>query len=182
MPYTIVRLDRRTRKCLPRPEEPFEIIGRLMPVYDGQEWTLSEELTDTPREKTYPNDSYRSKEYIGKPSKAAFLAMLDGTCVGSLRVRKKWNDNAFIEDLAVDRAHRGRGVGTMLMDTAAAWCRENGLRVVSLETQDWNLLACRFYLKYGFSLGGIDQFLYNAYAPQRGETALYFYLFPEDLP
>lgn len=180
MAYTVVRLDRAKRKCLPRPEEPFEVIGRLVPVYDGQEWTFTEELLDTPREKTYPNDTYHSKEYINRPNKAAFLAMLDGTCVGSLRVSKKWNGNAFIEDLAVDRAHRGHGVGTMLVDAAVAWAKGKGLRVVSLETQDVNLLACRFYLKYGFKLGGIDKFLYNAYAPQREETALYFYLAPEN--
>ena len=66
------------------------------------------------------------------------------------------------------------------MDTAAAWSRERGLHGVSLETQDWNLLACRFYLKYGFRLGGIDRFAYDADAPYRGETALYFYLLPND--
>jgi ribosomal protein S18 acetylase RimI-like enzyme len=116
--------------------------------------------------------------YIGNSKEAAFLAMLDGECVGSLRVCKRWQGSAFIDDLAVDRAHRGRGVGTMLMDAAVAWSKEKGLHGVSLETQDNNLLACRFYLKYGFKLGGIDQRLYDAHADYREEMALYFYLPP----
>jgi len=175
--YTIVRFDRSMLALLPRPEEPFEIIGRLVPEYDGRQWHLSEELLDAPREKTYPDDSFDPMAYIDNPDEAAFLAMRGEACVGSLRVGKRWNDNAFIDDLAIDRAHRGHGVGTLLMDAAVAWGKEKGLHGVSLETQDWNLLACRFYLKYGFILGGIDRCVYDAHA-YRGETALYFYILP----
>jgi len=65
----------------------------------------------------------------------------------------------------------------MLMDAAINWGKENGCHGISLETQDNNLLACRFYLKYGFKLGGIDRHSYDAF-PNREETALYFYLLP----
>jgi len=160
---------------LPRLQEPFEIIGKLIPVYDGQEWRVSEELFDTRYEKTYPNDTFDPMTYIDNPNEGAFLAMFGGKCVGSLRVCKRWNNNAFIDDLAVDRAHRGKGVGTILMDAAVEWGKENGLRGVSVETQDLNLHACRFYLKYGFKLGGIDRFVYTAEG-YSGQTALYFYI------
>jgi streptothricin acetyltransferase len=63
----------------------------------------------------------------------------------------------------------------MLMDAAVNWGRENGLHGVSLETQDNNLFACRFYIKYGFKLGGADRRVYDAFT-NREETALYFYL------
>jgi len=178
MAYEIARFDISMLSLLPRPQEPFEIIGRLVPVYDGHEWNVSEELLDEPREKLYPDDSFDPMTYIDNPDEAAFLAMLDNKCVGSLRVCKRWNGNAFIDDLAIDRAHRGKGAGTMLMDAAVNWGKERGLRGVSLETQDNNLRACRFYLKYGFKLGGIDRHVYDTHA-YRGETALYFYLFPE---
>ncbi|MCL1858571.1 MAG: GNAT family N-acetyltransferase [Oscillospiraceae bacterium] len=178
MVYNIVRFDISMLALLPRPQEPFEIIGRLVPIYNGQEWKVYEELLDTPREKLYPDDSFDPMTYIDNPDEAAFLAMLDGNCVGSLRVCKRWNKNAFIDDLAIDRAHRGKGVGTMLMNAAVDWGKEHELYGVSLETQDWNLRACRFYLKYGFKLGGIDRNVYDAHV-YRGETALYFYLLPE---
>lgn len=67
----------------------------------------------------------------------------------------------------------------MLIDAALSWGRESGLYGVSLETQDWNLLACRFYLGYGFRLGGVDRLLYAA-GPYREETALFFYLLPDE--
>jgi streptothricin acetyltransferase len=134
---------------LPQPQEAFEIIGRLVPKYDGKEWSISETLLDTPYMKTYPNDVFDSKMYIDNPNEAAFIAMLDGLRVGSIRVGRRWNKNAFIDDLVVDIIHRGRGVGTMLMDAAVNWGKENDYHGISLETQDNNLLACRFYLKYG---------------------------------
>jgi len=66
------------------------------------------------------------------------------------------------------------------MDEAVRWGQEKGLYGVSVETQDWNLLACRFYLKYGYRLGGLDCSVYDALEqPYKGGSALYFYLLPE---
>ena len=177
MAYNIVRFDSTMLGLLPQPQEAFEIIGRLVPKYDGKEWSISEALLDTPYMKTYPNDVFDSKMYVDNPNEAAFIAMLDGLRVVSIRVGRRWNKNAFIDDLVVDQTHRGRGVGTILMDAAVNWGKENSYPGISLETQDNNLLACRFYLKYGFKLGGIDRHSYDAF-PNREETALYFYLLP----
>lgn len=176
MNYTIVRYDRSRLSLLPHPQEPLMVIGRLVPSYDGSQWKTTEELFESPIEKKYADDSFNPTDYIDNPHQAAFLALLGGHCIGSIRVCRRWNRNAFIDDLAVDYAHRGHGVGTLLMDAAVGWGRENKLRGVSLETQDWNLLACRFYLKYGFTLGGADSHVYDELPPSRGETALYFYL------
>lgn len=178
MSYTIVRFNDTILNLLPHPQEEFEIIGRLIPKYDGNEWIISEELYSKPYLKTYPNDVYDPKIYINNPNEAAFIAICDGKRVGSIRIGRRWNQNAFVDDFLVDRIHRGHGVGTMLMDAAVNWGIENGYHGISLETQDNNLLACRFYLKYGFKLGGIDRYVYNAF-PNRNETALYFYILPE---
>jgi len=178
MSYTVVRFDGSMTALLPRSQEPFDIIGRLVPHYDGNVWDTTEELLAEAREKTYPDDSFDPHEYVDRPDQAAFLAMINGKCVGSIRVCRRWNRNAFIDDLAIDRIYRGHGVGKLLMDAAVQWGQENGLYGVSLETQDWNLLACRFYIKYGFKLGGIDNQVYKA-GPYPGETALYFYLLPD---
>jgi streptothricin acetyltransferase len=176
MEYKIVRFDYTMLDLLPQPQEAFEIIGRLVPRYDGKEWSISEILLDTPYMKTYPDDVFDPKIYVENPNEAAYIAMLDGQRVGSIRVGRRWNKNAFIDDLLVDQTHRGRGVGTMLMNAAVQWGKENGFHGISLETQDNNLLACRFYLKYGFKLGGIDRHSYDAFQ-NSDETALYFYLF-----
>ncbi len=175
MKYNIVRFDKTMLRMLPHLQQPFDIIGRLVPTYDGTEWSITEQLLSENKAKTYPNDTYDPMEYIENEDQGAFLAILDDECVGSIRVCKRWNGNAFIDDLAIDRMHRGHGIGSMLMDAAVQWGKEKGLYGVSLETQDWNLLACRFYLKYGFRLGGIDTKVYT-HRMYKGETALYFYL------
>lgn len=178
MCYQVIPFDNSLKQFLPRPQHPFPVIGRLIPRYDGEQWRLSQELLSSPRVKTYPDDVFDPLDYVNNPDRAAFLAFQGDLCIGSIRLSRRWNQMAWIEDLAVDPPHRGRNVGTMLMDAALSWSRERGLNGVSLETQDWNLLACRFYLRYGFQLGGIDRLLYAA-GPYREETALYFYLLPD---
>lgn len=180
MSYTVKRFDETMVSLLPRKQEPFDIIGRIIPVYNGVEWILHEELLDELRTKTYLDDIFDPKVYINNPNEAAFLAMYDDECIGSLRIGRRWNKNAFVDDLEISRIHRGHGVGTMLMNEAVRWSITNGYHGISLETQDWNLIACRFYIKYGFKLGGIDYHSYDAYETNRNEIALYFYLLPDN--
>lgn len=175
MKIEIVRMDEKLVSLLPQKQEAFQVIGRLVPLYDGNSWTTKEERIDQPTEKTYPDEVYDPAGYVNNPDQAAFLAIQDGKRIGSIRVGKRWNGNAFIDDLLVDRDCRGQGAGTMLMDAAVCWARENKMDCVSLETQNGNLIACRFYLKYGFRLGGIDHSVYT-HKDYRGETALYFYM------
>lgn len=158
-------------------EEPFPVIGRLSPKLENGVWTYGEQLFDEPREKQYPPDEIDLAQYLKTPERAIFLAYEDGVPVGRIVLRRNWNRNAFVEDIAVRRAARGRGVGSALLARAGDWAREQGLHGLMLETQDTNLLACRFYQKNGFQLGGVDGCLYrNFEEPYRSETALFWYL------
>ena len=177
MDYSIIRYNEKIASLLPEKQEPFEIIGRLIPIYNGQRWDVTEDIFNEPTVKTYPDDIYNPSEYINNPNQAAFVAVHNNLWIGSIRVCKRWNNNAFIDDLSISRQFRGKGIGTTLMDAAVNWSKENNLNGVSLETQDINLLACRFYMKYGFKLGGIDCLVYTA-EEYKKETALYFYLLP----
>lgn len=160
---------------LPLPNDPFPLLGRLIPLYDGRTWTIREELWTAAGEKTYPPDPFDPAEYMTSPAKVLFLALAGEECLGHIRLAESWNGDCRVEDLAVRRPYRGRGVGTALMDAAKAWAVEKGLPGLTLETQDNNLPACRFYLKYGFALGGMDTQIYR-HTIYREETALYFYL------
>jgi len=63
------------------------------------------------------------------------------------------------------------------MDEAVRWTTEIGLSTIRLETQNTNVPACRFYERYGFKLGGYDQYLYDAIEKQeKKEIALFYYL------
>lgn len=174
MKFSIEKLTQNNKVFLPHKQQPFDIIGKVIPKFNGREWTLTEELFESTISKTYSEDYFDSIEYIDNADQVAYVAMVDGECVGSIRVCRRWNGNAFIEDLAVDRMYRRYGIGKALMDAAFEWSREKNLKGVSLETQDDNVIAIRFYLKYGFKLGGIDTKVYTD-PNWVGETALYLY-------
>lgn len=175
MDTTIVRLTQDTAHLLPHANQPFPVIGRLIPQYDGLSWRVTEALYGHATEKTYPDAPCDPNQYVDSANEAAFLALRGGERVGSLLVCRRWNGMAFIDDLKVDAKHRHAGIGRALIRAAVAWGHERGLSGLSLETQDTNLIACRFFMRCGFELCGIDTRAYTA-PEHRGETALYFYL------
>ena len=157
--------------------EPFEIIGRLKPVFLNDEWTYTEELFSDPYLHTYPDDDTDYSEYVDNPYKTVFLAYIDGSFAGRIMVRKDWNKYAFIEDICVLKSYRGQGVGTALIKKTIEWAKNEEMNGLALETQDNNLLACRFYSKCGFVLGAVNTMLYkNLDEPFCDAVALYWYL------
>ncbi|MDR3085112.1 MAG: GNAT family N-acetyltransferase [Christensenellaceae bacterium] len=173
----IVWMDKTNWRDYGRANEPFKLIGRLLPRFEAGCWTHEEELFALPREKRYPSEPVLGlAAYVDSPGRAVFFFYEAEQCLGQIRLRTNWNRFAFIEDLAVSAAFRGRGIGGALLCEAESWARQEGLLGLMLETQDDNLLACRFYLKCGFTLGGADRLLYSAFEEVRHETALFFYL------
>ncbi|MFD2838495.1 GNAT family N-acetyltransferase [Azotobacter vinelandii] len=58
---------------------------------------------------------------------------------------------ALLEDMVVDATARGRGLGTQLLEAAAATARRRGCRRITLLTDADNLDAQRFYARQGFA-------------------------------
>ncbi|TRZ38148.1 GNAT family N-acetyltransferase [Niallia circulans] len=153
--------------------ERFPIIGRLVPSLLNGVWSFQEELYEQIRYTTFPDDTLPWHEYIEKEDKAIFLAFLNGEYVGQIRLIKDWNKFCYIENIAVCEKFRQNGVGNILFTKAEEWALSGGLGGISLEAQDDNLLACRFYLKQGMELGGVDS-LKHAFNPNIDKT-LYWY-------
>ncbi|MFI8415513.1 GNAT family N-acetyltransferase [Serratia sp. NPDC078593] len=106
-----------------------------------------------------------------------FLARYQGVAVGHITLSKNWNDYTLIEEVAVSRYARRRGIGTALLHAAQQWAHEHDTAGLMLETQNNNLTACRCYQRYGFTLGGIDRLLYRGQADIADhEIALFWYL------
>lgn len=171
----IVKLNKDTLSDVNQPNEPFPVIGRIIPEYINGQWRYTEQLSE-PYMKQYPNDDDDWTEYIEREDREIYLAYLDGICVGQIILRADWNRYAFIEDICVSAQARGRGIGTALIQHAECWAKEHNLCGLALETQDNNVLACRFYAKCGFSIGAVNTMLYRNFPlPWGDEIAIFWY-------
>lgn len=145
----IVRMREGSTTCLGQANEPFTIVGRVVPHFGDGVWSWTEELFAESYEKAYPRDDLGWDRYADKPNKAIYFYFVKGVCVGQVVLRANWNQYCFIEDIAVVRDYRGQGIARKLLEQARIWALERDLLGFMLETQDVNLLACRFYQRYG---------------------------------
>jgi len=84
-----------------------------------------------------------------------FLARVDGVIVGSLTLafyRIPTGMKAWIEDVVVDDAARGHGVGRLLSESAVDEALRRGAKNVSLTSRPSRDTANRLYQRIGFDL------------------------------
>ena len=84
----------------------------------------------------------------------AFVAEADGVVVGVaiwFRTFSTWEGvpGIHLEDLFVRPAHRGAGIGGLLLAALAARCRANGYARLEWNVLDWNAPAIGFYRALG---------------------------------
>lgn len=93
---------------------------------------------------------------------AAFLvAEWEKMVVGYVNVREELSqETAWVADLAVDRSHRLRGIGTALLTGVRKWAIERKLRRLIVETQTKNYPAICFLQKRGLALCGFNDLYY----------------------
>lgn len=111
----------------------------------------------------------------------AFLIAEIGTDVAGLLmiVIPRWPglpDTGEITDLAVGREFRGCGIGRALVDAAAAFARERGLRALWVEPRTDNDSAIEFYVRLGFRIAGFNDRMYSNEDHEDGRTTLLMYL------
>ena len=82
---------------------------------------------------------------------------------------------AYIEDIAVCKDFRGQGIGSALINISIEWAKHKNLHGLMLETQDNNLIACKFYHNCGFKIGSVDTMLYANFE-NNFEKAVFWYL------
>lgn len=174
-PSAIVRMSNEHLAFFGQANEPFQVIGKVLPHFENGLWSWTEEIYPKAKEKQYPMEHLDWTNYIGNPRKAVYMCFDEDVCVGQIRLGTNWNHYCLIEDIAVRSDHRGQGLGRQLIEQARIWALEQDLGGLCLETQDNNLVACRFYQRYGFALGGVDIMLYRN-TEHGGEFALFWYL------
>lgn len=157
------------------PNEPFPLFGRMEVSRTDGKWGHSEVLFDAESvsEMCFPDENYDFEEM---KADNVFLGAYDGeTCVGLAVLQEAFFKYMYLSDLKVSRACRGQGVGRALMEKAGEVCKARGYRGLYTIGQDNNLGACRFYLKTGFRVGGLDTEVYRG-TNQEGKADILFYL------
>lgn len=95
---------------------------------------------------------------------ALFIARVDGAIVGSLTLafyRIPTGMKAWIEDVVVDDAARGHGVGRLLSESAVDEARRRGAKNVSLTSRPSRESANRLYQRIGFNLYETNVYRFN---------------------
>lgn len=93
-----------------------------------------------------------------------FLARVEGVIVGSLTLafyRIPTGMKAWIEDVVVDDAARGHGVGRKLNEAALDEARRRGAKNVSLTSRPSREAANRLYQRIGFVLRDTNLYRYD---------------------
>ena len=102
-----------------------------------------------------PPDAAALAEIVGSSATTLFVARAaDGTIVGSLTLalfRIPTGLRAWIEDVVVDGATRGQGVGEALSRAALEHARRAGARTVELTSRASREAANRLYRRIGFT-------------------------------
>ena len=101
-----------------------------------------------------PPDEHELREMVDAPGTVVLVARDgDGTVLGSLTLvtfRIPTGMRAWIEDVVVDDAARGRGVGDALNRAALDAARDRGCRTVDLTSRPSREAANRLYQRLGF--------------------------------
>jgi ribosomal protein S18 acetylase RimI-like enzyme len=87
-----------------------------------------------------------------------------------------WTDAAEVTGLAVDIAQRRTGAGSALIEGAAGWARERGLRAIWTEPRADNAAAIAFYTAMGFRLAGFNDRMHSNSDDEPGRRTLLMYL------
>lgn len=129
-------------------DELREALARLLP-----------QLSSSP-----PPDAEQLAVLIADPGSVVFVARLDGAIVGSLTLvlyRIPTGLKAWIEDVVVDEAARGHGVGELLNRAALDEARTRGVKGVSLTSRPSREAANRLYQRIGFTQRETNVYRYD---------------------
>ena len=121
-------------------DELVKAFGRLLPQLSRSAEPLDTAAIDT---------------LVAWPGNTVLVARLDGEIVGTLTLVMfpiPTGTRAWIEDVVVDEATRGGGVGAALIQEAARLARANGARTVDLTSRPARAAANRLYERLGFHL------------------------------
>nr|WP_228098220.1 MULTISPECIES: GNAT family N-acetyltransferase [unclassified Gemella] len=107
----------------------------------------------------FPNENYNyelmKEEYI------FVAAYYKNEVVGLAVYKHNWNKYLYLYDLKVKNEFINKSIGKLLINKGKEVEKEYSYNGIYTQTQDNNLLACLFYLKNSFKIGGFDNKVYE---------------------
>jgi ribosomal protein S18 acetylase RimI-like enzyme len=91
-----------------------------------------------------------------------FVAEVDGQVRGYVdALARRWEEIAWVANLAVDRNYRRHRIGTALIQQAQQWARSQKLTGLVVEATTKNYPALRMYQRLGFEFCGYNDRYYT---------------------
>lgn len=122
------------------------------------------------------NENLLRSEIGAGPSRRYTVAVLGRKIVGCLGLMTV-DDEAHVNTLSSDPAHRGQGVATRLLLDGIDACLADGIRHLTLEVAASNLAAQGLYRKFGLAPVGVRRGYYAG-----GEDGLVMWVYDLDRP
>ncbi len=175
MSFIVKRIDKTLSKDINIPNNSFPLCGRMLPTYNGKWNYTTEALAGKDcSEMVFPDENY-DFDTLAKSSIFVGAYTDDGICIGLAIYQWSWNKYLYLYDLKVNADYRHLGIGTKLIEEGKKIAVENGYNGIYTQGQDNNLVACLFYVKTGFQIGGLDTMRYKG-TKQEGKSDIVFYL------
>ncbi|MCX2454766.1 GNAT family N-acetyltransferase [Lacticaseibacillus nasuensis] len=173
MTITIQQITTANEADLRLPNEPFPIIGEFLVTRTEAGWSHQERLAAQVHEQTFPEENYQ----LAAIDAAGFAlgAYAEEQCVGLATFEYQFNRFVYLADLKVTQTYRRSGVARALLDAAKPIAQAHGSQGLCTIAQGSNVIANRFYLAYGFHIGGLETFRYE-FTRAKGETDIHYWL------
>lgn len=171
----IERITAANQAALQLPNEPFSRFGEFIVTRDDQGWHHHERLLTKPFTQTFPDEHYQLADIDAVGFALGAFDEATCICLATFEYEFRWNHYLYLADLKVNQAYRGQGIGHQLLNAAIPLAEAHGNQGLCTIAQGSNLAANRFYLKYGFHIGGLNTADYH-FTSARGETDINYYL------
>lgn len=155
------------------PNEVFDIFGKIHVNRMNGEWTYEFEMFDEVETMLFPDENYDIEQI--ENNGFAIGAYHNDKCIGIAIYEFCWNKYIYLSDLKVNQEFRKKGVAAELIKEGQKVADAKGYKGIYTVGQDNNLAACKFYLKQGFEIGGLNTRVYG-HTKQQGKSDIYFYL------
>lgn len=136
---------------------------------------LLETSVDPPLYKQYDEFAHTlaAAEALLRQAEGGYIAHADGRVAGAVLLTVETSRSiARIEHIIVGRQFRRYGIGSLLLNCAADWARNNGCWAILLEIENVNYPAIQFYLRNGLEVWSINRHFYPP-GPSEHEVALF---------